>query len=168
MSRPKILFLRGSQGVALKTTSSVSTKRKIFAKNSWNKTALKPKHKRKLDSEYTIAFLTKKKEMELIAMSQHQHLNALVHIAASTMSHYTKNCCTASAIAETPSRCRNSMIYFINFIFSLHKLKIAKLSHPFSHQFDAVLFYNFRKFEILSATNFSHLDENVIPGEDSV
>ena len=60
------------------------------------------------------------------------------------------------------------MIYFINFIFSQHKLEIAKLSHPFSHQFDKVLFYNFRKFEILSATNFSHLDENVIPREDSV
>ena len=65
--------------------------------------------------------------------------------------------------------CRSSMIYFINFIFSQHKLKIAKLSYPFSHQFDTVLFYNFRKFEILSATNnFSHLDENVIPREDNV
>ena len=64
--------------------------------------------------------------------------------------------------------CRSSMIYFINFIFSQHKLEIAKLSHPFSHQFDTVLFYNFRKFEILSATSFSHLDENVIPREDSI
>ena len=64
--------------------------------------------------------------------------------------------------------CRSSMIYFINFIFSQHKLEIAKLSHPFSHQFDTVLFYNFRKFEILSATNFSHLDENVIRRENSV
>ena len=64
--------------------------------------------------------------------------------------------------------CRSSMIYFINFIFSQHKLKIAKLSHPLSHQFDTVLFYNFRKFEILSATHFSHLGENVMPREDSV
>ena len=63
--------------------------------------------------------------------------------------------------------CRSSMIYFINFILSQRKFEIAKLSHPFSHHFDTVLFYNFRKFEILSATNFSHLDENVIPREDS-
>ena len=49
--------------------------------------------------------------------------------------------------------CRSSMIYFINFIFSQHKLEIAKLSHSFSHQFDTVLFYNFRNFEFLSATN---------------
>ena len=62
--------------------------------------------------------------------------------------------------------CRSSMIYFVNFVFSRHKLEIAKLSHPFSHQFETVLFSNFRKFEILSATNFSHLDENVIPRED--
>ena len=60
------------------------------------------------------------------------------------------------------------MINFINFIFLQHKLEIAKLSHPFSHQFHTVLFYNFHKFEILSATNFSHLDENLLLGEDSV
>ena len=64
--------------------------------------------------------------------------------------------------------CRSSTKYILNFIFSQYKVKIAKLAHPFSYQFDTVLFFNFRKFEILSATNFSHLDENVIPRKDSV
>ena len=59
------------------------------------------------------------------------------------------------------------MINFVNFIFSQRYVKIAKLSHVFSYQFETVLFCNFRKFEILLATNFCHSDENVLLREDS-
>ena len=48
----------------------------------------------------------------------------------------------------------------IHFMFSKRVVEIATLSHPFSRQFDPVLFCNLRRFEILLATNFSHLDES--------
>ena len=50
----------------------------------------------------------------------------------------------------------------------LSQVKITKLSHPFSHQFGTVLFWKFCKFEILSETNFSRLDENLLLRKDSV